>query len=341
VGLTNAEGDPDLEQFRQRAFNRTADSRDFYNSPESQLLQQQFGQQASGEFLPISDQIANSMMTGESDAIAAGEGANLGILESAYGNAGLGGSGMMAGAQTTSRRRAAGQNRAARRGVREHQARENFASQERGRQAVQGYQAQRQQALAQANREEVGLISQMENIQRNKDVAGTLAGGMTGFGTGVDAQGNEVNRNLPRGFQGRATGNPIAPRGGGGMQLGGITMLGGAGLGGSFMGNWGGSGVQRPQMGLGGSAGPFGAISRRRDQDRFNDQTDPSRGRNNDYLRGTRPSGFDQAAPSGGYDPGTFGMPGVGGPPTYVGRVPTENERQRSNFRRTGGRIGP
>ena len=144
-----------LAEQRQLAFDRIASMGDTYeNDPLAQAIQQGFMGTLGGDSLPFTDEVTNSLLSDVSDSNAEALAAQQDQIRSAMANAGLGGSGMALSAGLNARRAAQSAIRKGRREVKSRASLENFAAQERARQAASNYMAQKAaQRRAQAQME--------------------------------------------------------------------------------------------------------------------------------------------------------------------------------------------
>ena len=239
-----------MERERERTFAELAYERDFYRSdPTAQQTRASIMSQMAGHDVPFTQAVQDGLIGRETDAEAMQLAREQELIRQQMANSGIGGSGLQASALINAQREASRRSRAASREIRTMAELENFQARERARSNAQQLIAQESAARWKPVEKAADLRSQFEitrqegeNVQNFSDAIRSLGGG------GLSAP----RATLPLGYQGRATGNK--PQ----SSYGGVTYLNGAGVS-PFRQSSGGTGY--PQMGLGGAAGPFGAVA--------------------------------------------------------------------------------
>lgn len=252
-----------MQRERDQSFAEIAYERDFYrNDPDSQAVRGSMMAQMNGTNVPFTPEVVNNLIGAETDAEASSLRSEQNMIRSRMANSGMGGSGVGASAQLNAQRLAGRRSQAAARQIRTTRDLENFRAQEQGRQEAAASVAQESSRRWAATKEASDLRSQYSITRHNSENTDTVADAFVQAAQmqASGGQGQMAPRSvLPIQTSGRITGNE--PK----SQYGGVTWLNGQGVQ-PFRQSTESTGYQ--QFGLGGSEGPFGAISRMADSNR-------------------------------------------------------------------------
>lgn len=300
---SQAEIDAKLERERQLAFGALNDQKAFYDQGTAAELEQSLLGQMRGTDSPFSPTVVSNLVARETDAEAGQLRSEQDLIRSRMANSGLGGSGIATSAMLSAQREASKRSRSASRDIRTRAELENFNARERARSQAQSFVQQEAANRAAAIKQEVDLRSRFQVVGDDR--------GMDKLAAALAPQMAAASQApvLPQGYQGRATGNE--PK----AQYGGVTFLNGQGVN-PFMQTTQSTGYQN--FGLGGSAGPWGAISS------MHDQAAMAPGANRNYGNQSY-TGFQYGRSSNPYSPfapggsGTNGQPAPWAPQTQEG----------------------
>ena len=322
-------GDEALDQGRTAAFGRLHDMRTYYEGQQQQDLLGQMQAAAAGVDVPYTQDVINSELATVSDSVAAAEASNMDLIDQNYAARGQGQSGGAMAAKLTNRRKHQAEGRMGRKNVRQNASQRNTERRIQAQQQVAGQFQQAAAQQAQSNLAEVNMLMQAENVQSDERQAALLAGGMANFGAGAANRQAAPMGALAGG--GRALGNLS---GGDESSYGGVTRIDGMNAQ-PWKAGGKSSGTQYPQMGLGGAAGPMGAVERAHDRstDRKYDQGYYSGGKKEtgaaDWLQG-----------GGAFGQTSSPYPGAAGSPAPGVTTPPGGSTGAADWLQGGGAFG-
>lgn len=182
--------DSSVEEERRLALDRLRQLAAFYEKPEAAQLMQQFQSRANGQDSPYGPDVVNSQLADNSDASAGQVRNERGMIDRAFGNAGLAGSGLQASAHMNSQRRASALARQGRRDITSRASLANYQAKERASQDVLNYLQVQQGAQERAGMAEVGFRSQAREITDAppQAMAGAAPAGNSSSGDRVNPQ---------------------------------------------------------------------------------------------------------------------------------------------------------
>lgn len=241
-----------LEAERAKLFDALNRQENSYSTAIPVELQGRIMDGVRGVDQPFTPEVVSNMIGVEADASAAGLASEQELIRQAMANRGLGGSGMQASAMVDSQRRASRRTRGASRDIRTRAQLENYQARERAQQRAAAFLAQKEAAERAARLKEADMRSRFEVTGDNAEDKSFE--NMLKLAT-LQRMGMQNNGYSPGATVPTVRGNPAGQRGTQ-SSYGGVTNLG-ANVG-TFRQTSGGSGYR--QMGLGGEAGPWGAI---------------------------------------------------------------------------------
>lgn len=153
-----------VEEERRLALDRLRQLAQFYERPEAAGLMQQMSQRASGADAPYTQDVTNSMYADNADASAGQVRNERGLIDRAFGNAGLSGSGLQMSARINSQRRASALARQGRRDITSRASLANYQAREQAQGQVQNYLSQIQGAQERAGMAEVDFRGQAREV---------------------------------------------------------------------------------------------------------------------------------------------------------------------------------
>ena len=160
-----------LAEQRDMIFELLKKQLDFYNRPEAVQAQQLLTDRAQGGSVPFGPNVVNAMFADNADAQAAQVAGDAELINRAFANAGLSGSGLQTSAILNSRSRAAGRSRAGRRDITSRAELANFQAKERAQQQLVAFLAQKQAAEQAVAFREADLRSQIHATGDPQNVA--------------------------------------------------------------------------------------------------------------------------------------------------------------------------
>lgn len=244
-----SQNDAKLEEQRRLAEQALARQEGLYQQGPQVELRDRILNSMRGNDAPFTPDVVNGLIAQETDASASGLASQQDLIRQAMANSGMSGSGLQASAMANAQRAASKRSRGASRDIRTRAELENYQARERAQTRASALFAQQEAAERAARMKEVDFRSRFE-------VTGDA--GLNSLANAIgSAQNNGASPGavLPSGYSGRVTGNPQGVQGQG-SSYGGVTFLNGASVD-PFIQS---TSTRYAQQGLGGAAGPWGAI---------------------------------------------------------------------------------
>ena len=245
----------EMQRLRAQSFGELDQEKNWWDTDQNAVeVRNSLQGQMRGQDVPFTEMVQQGMIGQSQDANAAALAQENQLIRQRMANQGLSGGGGELSAMVQSQRQTSAAQRAASRDIRTRAELENFQARERARQEVSQLMAREAAQRMQATNKAADLRSQLEINRTQENTANTEANAALLAGGGVPTLGQRQVPTLPAGLQGM----PLTGNGQPQASYGGVTYLGGSGVQ-PFRQTSGNTGYRN--FGLGGSAGPWGAIS--------------------------------------------------------------------------------